>query len=109
MKKQLFEMGAKFEDGWSSDNKQKPKSKVKEIKPINKHLLHTAKEKRRGKIVTVIKPFFLEVKELKAILKSLKSTLGNGGTVKDNTIELQGDVGQKVKELLIKKGFKFKN
>jgi len=108
MKKQLFEMGANFKDGWSSDNKAKPKKSNTEIKAPNKHNLHTTKEKRRGKVVTIVKPFFLDSSELKKLLKELKSKLGSGGTIKDNTLELQGEVSQKVKELLVKKGFKFK-
>ena len=108
MKKNLFEMGAKFEDGWSSDNKNKPTKKSKELKEPNKHNLHFAKEKRRGKIVTIIKPFYLSDKDLKATLKKLKSTLGSGGTIKDNTIELQGEVQQRAKVVLDGLGFKFK-
>ena len=107
--KQLFEMGAKFEDSWSSDNKTKPKKAKQEIKEPAKHQLHTAKEKRRGKVVTVIKPFYLETNELKKLLKELKSKLGSGGTVKENTLELQGEVSTKAKELLRFKGFRFKN
>ena len=106
--KQLFEMGANFEDSWSSDNKSKPKKAKQEIKEPAKHQLHTAKEKRRGKVVTVIKPFYLETNELKKLLKELKSRLGSGGTIKDNTLELQGEVSIKAKELLQAKGFRFK-
>ena len=101
-------MGANFEDSWSSDNKSKSKKAKQEIKEPTKHQLHTAKEKRRGKVVTVIKPFYLETNELKKILKELKSHLGSGGTIKDNTLELQGEVSIKAKELLLAKGFKFK-
>ena len=108
MKKQLFEMSANFKDGWSSDNKAKQKNSSKEIKVPNKHNLHTTKEKRRGKVITIVKPFFLDSSELKKLLKELKSKLGSGGTIKDNTLELQGEVSQKIKELLVKKGFKFK-
>lgn len=108
MKKNLFEIGAKFEDGWSSDNKEKPKSKKQEIKEPAKHQLHTAKEKRCGKIVTIIKPFYLKPSELKNLLKELKSKLGSGGTAKENSIELQGEVATKAKELLQAKGFRFK-
>ena len=106
--KQLFEMGANFEDSWSSDNKSKPKKVKQEIKEPAKHQLHTAKEKRRGKVVIVIKPFYLETNELKKLLKELKSRLGSGGTIKDNTLELQGEVSIKAKELLQAKGFRFK-
>jgi len=102
-------MGAKFEDGWSSDNKKKTNKDAKEIKAINQHLLHTAKEKRRGKIVTIIKPFYLADKELQKLLKELKFKLGSGGTIKNNTLELQGEVSTKAKTLLSQKGFKFKN
>ncbi len=107
--KQLFEMGANFEDSWSSDNKSKPKKAKQETKEPAKHQLHTAKEKRRGKVVTVIKPFYLEPNELKKLLKELKSRLGSGGTIKDNTLELQGEVSIKAKELLQAKGFRFKH
>ena len=107
--KQLFEMGANFEDSWSSDNKNKAKKAKQETKEPAKHQLHTAKEKRRGKVVTVIKPFYLEPNELKKLLKELKSRLGSGGTIKDNTLELQGEVSIKAKELLQAKGFRFKH
>ncbi len=102
-------MGAKFEDGWSSDNQAKPKKPKQETKEPSKHQLHTAKEKRRGKVVTIIKPFYLETNVLKKLLKELKSRLGSGGTIKANTLELQGEVAAKAKELLKAKGFRFKN
>ena len=105
----MFEIGAKFEEGWSSDNKDKPTKAKREIKDPAKHRLHTAKEKRRGKIVTIVKPFYIEDKELKSLLKKLKSSLGCGGTVKENTIELQGEVSARVKDFLLKEGFRFKN
>jgi len=105
----VFEIGAKFEDGWSSDNRDKKKVKRVEIKEPNKHLLYISKEKRRGKVVTIIKPFYLELSEFKKVLKELKSKLGSGGTIKENSLELQGEVSQKAKELLQKKGFRFKS
>ncbi len=108
MKKNLFEMGANFDDGWSSDNKQKPEAKSLEVKEPSKHRLHFAKENRRGKTVTIVKPFFLTTSELKKLLKKLKSKLGSGGTIKDNTLELQGEVSTSAKEILLKEGFKFK-
>ncbi len=101
-------MGAKFEDGWSSDNKAKSKNTKQETKEPAKHQLYIAKEKRRGKVVTVIKPFYLEPNEFKKLLKELKSRLGSGGTIKENTLELQGEVATKAKELLENRGFRFK-
>ncbi len=105
----MFEIGAKFEEGWSSDNRDKPKKTKRELKEPAKHKLHIAKEKRRGKVVTIVKPFYLEDKELKNLLKKLKTSLGCGGTIKENIIELQGEVSVKIKDFLLKEGFKFKN
>ena len=97
MKKNLFEMGAKFEDGWSSDNKEKKKNEKIVIKKPNEHRLVFAKERRRGKIVTIIKPFFLDKKDFKELLAKIKKALNSGGTIKQNTIELQGEVKEKAK------------
>ncbi len=95
----IFEMGAKFDNGWSSDNKDKKSTEITtDIKPPQKHQLYFAKEKRRGKVVTIVKPFYLTKNDLQALLKILKKRLGTGGTVKENSLEFQGDI----KELLYK-------
>lgn len=63
-------------------------------------------EKRRfGKMITVISGFDKEV-NTKDLAKELKSNLACGGTIKNNRIELQGDHSKKIKEELIKLGFK---
>jgi len=87
----MFEMGAKFDDGWSALKKEEKKTSL-EIKPYDKHRLHFAKEKRKGKIVTVVKPFFLEKKDLQAVLKVLKKKLATGGSLKEDSLEFQGDI-----------------
>ncbi|MBP8296338.1 MAG: translation initiation factor Sui1 [Burkholderiales bacterium] len=46
---------------------------------------------RGGKVVTVIRGLGLHAAALSALGKSLKTACGTGGTVKDGTIELQGD------------------
>jgi len=110
MKENLFEMGAKFGDAWSADNKEKPaKKQSNEIKSPDKHHLIFAKEKRRGKVVTIIRDFYMEKKQLQALLKELKKSLGTGGTLKESEMEFQGEVQDKLRQLLGEKGFKFKN
>ncbi len=110
MKENLFEMGANFEEGWASDNKEKADQKTStEIKAPDKHQLHFAKEKRRGKVVTVIKPFFLPKSDLQKLVKTLKKKLGTGGTVKENTLEFQGDIPQQVRKHLESMDYKFKH
>lgn len=103
----MFEMGAKFDEGWSLEKEQK-QERSKEIKTPEKHLLHFAKEKRRGKTVTIVKPFFLEKKELQALLKKLKKRLGTGGTLKEDTLEFQGEVQEVLKTTLEAHKFRFK-
>jgi translation initiation factor 1 len=97
MKENLFEMGADFRDGWIADNQEKEKKKeILEIKVPEKHLLHFAKEKRRAKVVTIVKPFHLEKKDLQTLVKILKKKLGTGGTVKENSLEFQGEVKEQL-------------
>ena len=109
MKKNLFEMGASFSDEWSSDNKEKIiQSKSTEIKTAEKHQLHFAMEKRRGKTITIVKPFYLEKSEMQTILKILKKKLGIGGTVKEDALEFQGEVKEQLKAQLEKLNFRLK-
>ncbi len=114
MKKNLFEMGADFgveeDKGWSSDNKDKASKKTNtEVKSPEKHQLHFSKEKRRGKVVTIVKPFHLAKSDLQALVKTLKKKLGTGGTVKEECLEFQGDIPEKLRKHLKALGYRFKN
>ncbi len=61
-------------------------------------------EKRTfGKTVTIIEG---EIEDRKKLASYLKSNLACGGTVKEGRIELQGDHRKKIKDLLVKYGFK---
>ncbi len=46
---------------------------------------------RGGKSVTVIEGLQISLKESEKLLKQLKTRLGTGGTVKDGSLEIQGD------------------
>ncbi|SFV65891.1 Translation initiation factor SUI1-related protein [hydrothermal vent metagenome] len=108
--KNLFEMGANFEEGWSSDNKEKIEKKSSHaIKEPCKHQLYFTKEKRRGKVVTTVKPFYLKKNDLQALLKTLKKKLGTGGTAKDECLEFQGDISPQLRSHLTLLGYRFKN
>jgi len=113
MRDNLFEMGAHFEDNWTSDHQKKqtksPASQCREVLPPEKHRLHFAKEKRRGKTVTIVKPFCLEKPELQTLLKTLKKKMGTGGTAKVNTLEFQGDIPDVLRNNLEAMGYRFKN
>lgn len=63
---------------------------------------------RKGKGVCVITGLDLSDSALKLLAAELKKSCGCGGSVKDNTIEIQGDVREKIKTYLEKKGMKVK-
>jgi len=67
---------------------------------------------RGGKTVTVVSGFLwtgTQAKtELTALLKILKTKLGTGGTVADNTLEIQGDRQADVVKLLTELGYRAK-
>lgn len=61
-------------------------------------------KKRFGKKITLIEGISKDV-DSKSILKELKTKLACGGTIKDSTIELQGDHRKKIRDILVKLGF----
>ena len=60
---------------------------------------------RKGKAVTLITGVPLSAAELKRLARELKARCGSGGTVKDGTIEIQGDHRDKLTEVLRSKGW----
>jgi translation initiation factor 1 len=60
---------------------------------------------RAGKGVTVVRGLALDATALVAMGKQLKAACGSGGTVKDGTIEVQGDHCDRVMEALKNQGF----
>jgi translation initiation factor 1 len=60
-------------------------------------------KKKFGKLITVISGF--QDIDLKTVAKSLKQELACGGTVKNNTVELQGDHSKTARKVLAKLGF----
>jgi translation initiation factor 1 len=70
--------------------------------------VQASRKGRKGKTVTVISGFQHTPDTLNALAKQLKAQCGTGGTVKDDTIEIQGDHAQKLVELLGAKGYPVK-
>ncbi len=82
---------------------------VQELPPNQQNLRVQASRKgRKGKTVTVISGFQATPETLSKLLKQLKTQCGTGGTVKDDTLEIQGDHAQKLVELLTQLGYKAK-
>jgi len=106
----IFQMGANLDgDNYDTSKNDKKNKKISnEIKPKNQHQLVFTYEKRKGKPVTLVGKFCLSEKGKKEVLKLLKKKLACGGAIKDEWIELQGDVKEKVKIILEKEDWKFR-
>lgn len=63
---------------------------------------------RKGKGVSIVTGLGLDDAPLKLLAAELKKVCGCGGSVKDGTIEIQGDARDKIKALLEKKGYTVK-
>lgn len=63
---------------------------------------------RNGKGVTTVSGVPLDDEGLKNLAKQLKQLCGTGGSVKDGVIEIQGDMREKLKTELEKRGFTVK-
>lgn len=98
---------------WSDDpnfKKKKKQKKVLDVQPAD-HTLSIRPEKkgRGGKTVTVIYDFPVGGEDyFKKLTKKLKRECGTGGTFKGDSIEVQGDHREKLKDFLSTLGFKVK-
>ncbi len=70
--------------------------------------LRLEKKGRGGKAVTVVFDLPRNQPFLKALASELKRTCGTGGTVADDTVELQGDVRDTVRQALVARGWTVK-
>ena len=66
--------------------------------------LRMEKKGRGGKTVTVVDGLPRNAAFLKGLGSELKRACGVGGTVLDEGIELQGDLRDRIREVLVKKG-----
>ncbi len=62
-------------------------------------------KRKFGKVITLVEGITDKNIDIKEVVKHLKSKLACGGTLKERTIELQGNHIAKVKQYLIELGF----
>ena len=67
--------------------------------------LRMEKKGRGGKTVTVVYGLPQNEAFLKELSQELKRTCGTGGTVIEGGVELQGELRERVREVLLKRGY----
>ena len=98
-----------YQEFGDRDNNKAFERAVPDLPPNQQDLrIQATRSGRKGKTVTVISGFQHKPETLTKLLKHLKSKCGAGGTVKDNTIEIQGDRKQQLLEIVTKLGYKAK-
>jgi len=70
--------------------------------------LRVEKKGRGGKTVTVVYDLPRNAPFLKDLAGELKRACGTGGAVVDNTVEIQGDLRDRIRDALAKRGYAVK-
>ncbi|HEY9706206.1 MAG TPA: translation initiation factor [Allocoleopsis sp.] len=82
---------------------------INDLPPSQQNIrIQTSSKGRKGKTVTIISGFQSPPETLQTLLKQLKTQCGTGGTLKDDTLELQGDHKQKLLQIMKDLGYKAK-
>ncbi|MGI0493019.1 translation initiation factor [Alkalinema pantanalense CENA528] len=94
---------------FGNDNEAAFERGVPDLPPNQQNLrIQASRKGRGGKTVTVISGWQHSPDKLTELAKKLKAQCGTGGTVREETIEIQGDHKQKLLEILVKLGYKAK-
>tara|TARA_B100001059_G_C17439410_1_gene381907 strand:- start:226 stop:549 length:324 start_codon:yes stop_codon:yes gene_type:complete len=93
-----------------STDRGRIKQTAEETRPSGDGIIRIRRETkgRKGSGVTIVTGFTLNSAELKVLAKQLKQRCSTGGTVKQGTIEIQGDHRDLLKKELEQRGFSVK-
>ena len=98
-----------YQEFGNVDNSSALERAVPDLPPNQQDIrIQATRSGRKGKTVTVVTGFQHKPKTLTKLLKKLKSQCGSGGTVKEDSLEIQGDHKQKLLTTLTELGYKAK-
>ena len=93
--------------GWPSNDCRCASRQPAEVEPVPTRIvfkLRVERTGRGGKTVTVLDGFPYNAQFAAALAQELKRGCGTGGALRGGVLELQGDLRDRVRELLIRKG-----
>ena len=85
-----------------------PETKAAKVPKLGRVVLRKETAHRGGKCVIVVYDFapFISTDKIEELGRKLRNACGCGGTIKDRTIEVQGDQAPRIRSLLEKEGFR---
>jgi translation initiation factor 1 len=75
------------------------------IVPAKQTARLTVEKRRKGKVVTVVRGLSAVGNDLPSLLSRLKARCGAGGTIEDDTLEIQGAQVERISVLLNELGY----
>ncbi len=90
------------------ENCECPPERPPRIPPEQQTATLAIEKRKRGKLVTIVKGLPADGNDLPELLSQLKTTCGAGGTVKDETLEIQGHHVDRIRATLKKIGYRVK-
>lgn len=81
---------------------------IENLQPKEQNLKICIDKHRGGKIAVIIKGFIGDDDNLNSLSRMLKNRCGVGGTAKNGEIIIQGNIREKVMEILKKEGYNYK-
>src|SRR3954452_19160365 len=97
--------GTKYDQPPKCDRCNKPESEclcspptAHRLSPDSQVARLNVEKRKKGKLVTVIRGLSAKGNDLSALLSSLKSQCGAGGTTHDDGLEVQGDHLQRISD-----------
>jgi translation initiation factor 1 len=91
--------------GWPVDNCQCSRAREEKVPAKIVAKLRLEKKARGGKTVTVVDGLPRNSAFLKDLSQELKRACGAGGSVFETGVEVQGDMRERVRDVLLRKGF----
>ena len=85
---------------------QCPPEAPPKIPPEQQTARLAVQKRQKGKMVTVVRGLPAEGNDLPALLVELKNACASGGTLKDDTLEVQGSHLERVRKVLEKLGYR---